>query len=159
MSKRTVTDGRKLAIALIATFAVAAIGALFTYPNISTWYAALAKPALNPPNWLFGPVWTALYALMATSAYFVWVSKSKLKNEALKIYALQLILNAAWSIAFFGLKSPFYALAVIIALWLAIATTIVKFNKISKQAAWLLIPYIAWVTFAAYLNYAVWILN
>lgn len=152
-------DYRKLAAVIVITLTAAAIGSVATFQSIPTWYATLNKPALNPPSWVFGPVWTILYVLMAVSAYLVWNSKSRQKREALAIYGLQLILNVAWSIAFFGFKSPFYALVVIIALWLTIAATIVKFNKISKRAAWLLIPYIAWVTFAAYLNYSVLVLN
>ncbi len=152
-------DYRKLAAAIAITLAAAAIGSVATFQSIPTWYATLNKPALNPPNWVFGPVWTTLYVLMAVSAYLVWNSKSRQKREALAIYGFQLILNVAWSIAFFGSKSPFYGLVVIIALWLAIAATIVKFNKISGQASWLLIPYMAWVSFALYLNYSVWLLN
>lgn len=130
------------------------IGSFFTASSIPTWYAALAKPALNPPSWVFGPVWTTLYALMGIAAYLVWKRRGSLKR-----FWLQLALNTAWSPVFFGYKSPGLALIVIVAMWLAILATILGFKKVSKPTAWLLAPYLAWVTFATYLNWGIWHLN
>lgn len=132
------------------------IGSVFTVSAISGWYATLAKPDLRPPNWVFGPVWTTLYALMGIAAYLVW---SKRHGQALRIFGVQLVLNATWSIVFFGLQSPGWALVNIVALWLAIVWTIKVFYRISKPAAYLLVPYLLWVSFASYLNYSIWILN
>ncbi|MFA5077669.1 MAG: TspO/MBR family protein [Candidatus Micrarchaeia archaeon] len=136
-----------------------AIGAMFTASSITGWYSGLAKPALTPPNWVFGPAWTLLYALMGISFYLVYSSKSKEKKGAMIFFGAQLALNVLWSIAFFGLHSPLYGLLVIVPMWILIAATIWKFNPISRNAALLLIPYILWTTFAAYLNYSVFALN
>lgn len=156
----------KLVIAIIVSEAAGIIGSVFTMPSIPTWYAGLTKPALNPPAWVFGPVWTTLFALMGISAWLVWrrwdqgSPSTKLRvKTALAIFGLQLFLNTLWSIIFFGLHSPGGALVEIIFLWLAILATIVAFAKISKPAAWLLAPYILWVSFAIYLNYIIWALN
>lgn len=137
------------------------IGSLFTFSAIPTWYAVLNKPAFSPPNWLFGSVWTTLYALMGISLYRVWINKTKKKEkmEGLAFFTIQLVLNAFWSILFFGLKNPMFAFFEIIFLWLFIALSIVKFQKVDKLSASLLIPYILWVSFASILNFAVWQLN
>lgn len=136
------------------------IGSAFTMKNIPTWYATLAKPALNPPNWIFGPVWIALYALMGVSAYLVWQQKDLPGAKiALLVYGIQLALNIIWSILFFGLKNPGFAFAEIIILWIAIVVTIILFWRISPLPGALLLPYIAWVSFASYLNYSIWTLN
>ena len=137
------------------------IGAVFTTPAIPTWYATLARPELSPPNWIFGPVWTTLFALMGIAAFLVWQKGIQRKEVkiALGIFIVQLILNTLWSIIFFGMQSPGAAFGEIIILWLAILATIITFAKISRIAAWLLVPYILWVTFAGYLNYFIWILN
>lgn len=136
-------------------------GSLFTYPQIAGWYASLKKPSFTPPNWLFGPAWLTLYTLMGISLYFVLESKVERKklNLVLSIFSVQLILNALWSLLFFGLESPFLGLVCIALMWLAILLTIIVFSKLSLKAAILLIPYIAWVTFAMTLNYYVWVLN
>jgi len=161
-------DFAKLTISLVVCFLVAALGSIFTMPAILTWYATLAKPSFAPPNWVFGPVWTILYVLMAISMYLIWMefekakAKSKKKamtGSALQVFGIQLFLNIVWSFLFFGLKSPFYGLIGIILLWLAIVWTIIKFWKISRTAAWLLVPYIIWVSIASILNFAVWQLN
>ncbi len=131
------------------------------------WYDMLYKPALNPPNWIFSPAWTILYILMGIAAFLVWSSYAKASEGlakkqikiALGVFGIQLFLNIIWSIIFFTFHSPFWALVDLIALWLAIVITIFYFYKISKPAAWLLIPYILWVTFAGYLNYSIWVLN
>ncbi|MFH1256105.1 MAG: TspO/MBR family protein [Candidatus Diapherotrites archaeon] len=137
------------------------IGSVFTFPSIASWYAALNKPFFSPPNFVFGPVWTALYFLMGVALYLVWVkaTDAKLKQPAYTVFALQLFLNVLWSVVFFGLHSLSGGFAVIILLWLSIAATIYFFSKISKKAAWLLSPYLAWVTVASALNYAVMALN
>ncbi len=151
----------KLIIAVIVSELAGIIGSLFTFSEIPTWYATLAKPALNPPSWIFGPVWTTLYALMGIAAFLIW-KKGLDRNDvrkALAVFGLQLALNTFWSIIFFGLHSPAWAFVNIISLWLAIAWTMILFYKISKPAMWLLAPYILWVSFASYLNYSIWILN
>jgi translocator protein len=121
-----------------------------------TWYDLLVKPALNPPSWVFGPAWTVLYVLMAVAALLVWKKK---KWNALAVFGIQLGLNLIWTPLFFGLHSPGWAFVDIVLLWAAIVWTIVAFSKVSKTAAWLLAPYILWVSFAAYLNLSVWMLN
>src|SRR5690349_1725129 len=148
----------RLTIAIVGCELAGVIGAIFTTPAIPTWYANLVKPNVAPPNWLFAPVWTTLFALMGIAAFLVW-QKSWQRQDvkiALGIFALQLILNLLWSAIFFGLKNPGGALAEIILLWVGILATIIAFAKVSKPAAWLLIPYIAWVSFAGYLNYLIW---
>lgn len=151
----------KLVTAIFLCELSGVIGSLFTTPSIPTWYASLAKPELAPPNWVFGPVWTTLFALMGIAAFLVWKKGLDRKDVkiALAIFIGQLILNLLWSIIFFGLHSPGVAFLEIIVLWLAILASIVAFARISKAAAWLLIPYIAWVSFAAYLNYSIYALN
>jgi tryptophan-rich sensory protein len=155
--KNTIAFISSLAITSLAGF----IGSYFTFDAIPNWYATLEKPALNPPNWIFGPVWTTLYILMATAAFLIW-KKGWEKKEvkiALSVFLIQLVLNTLWSILFFGLQNPAIAFVEIVFMWLAIVATIFLFSKISKPAAWLLIPYILWVSFASYLNFAIWMLN
>jgi len=151
----------KLIGAVVVSELAGGIGSLFTVSAIPTWYATLAKPALNPPSWIFGPVWTTLYLLMGIAAFLVWKKGWDRKDvqKALGVFLLQLVLNAAWSIIFFGLHSPLWALVDISAMWLAIVWTMVLFYRISKPAMWLLLPYILWVSFAAYLNYSILALN
>ncbi|MDE2038021.1 MAG: tryptophan-rich sensory protein [Patescibacteria group bacterium] len=154
-------DAFKLIAAVAVSGLAGAVGSLFTAPAIPTWYAALAKPSFAPPNWLFGPVWTVLYLLMGVAAFLVWKKgwNGAGVRRALGAFLLQLALNALWSAAFFGLRSPLWGLADIAALWLAIVATMVLFYKVSKPAAWLLLPYLLWVSFAACLNYSLWTLN
>jgi len=151
----------KLIISILICETAGAIGSLFTFSSIPTWYANLKKPFFTPPNWLFGPAWTFLYFLMGISFYLIWEkSKENSQNKkAIFLFFLQLILNSLWSIIFFGLKSPFFAFLEIIILWFAILFTIIKFKLISKKAAYILIPYLCWVTFASILNFSVLILN
>jgi len=139
----------------------AAIGSLFTMPAIPTWYAGLIKPALSPPSWIFGPVWTVLYILMGIALYLVWIRGWDRKDVkvAMTIFGVQLILNVLWSYLFFGLQSPFLALIEIVLLWIAILMTILAFYRVSVPAAVLLVPYILWVTFASYLTYGIYMLN
>lgn len=166
----------KLVIAIVVSELAGVIGSVFTVSAIPThsassgqaWYAGLVKPALNPPSWIFGPVWTTLYALMGVSLFLLWKQHTnKLENvRMLRIWKIgiaaffiQLFLNALWSILFFGLKSPGWALVDITALWFAIVWAIAVFYKISKPAAYLLVPYLLWVGFAGYLNYSIVALN
>lgn len=151
----------KLIIAVVVSELAGIIGTIFTVSAIPTWYATLAKPALNPPGWIFGPVWTMLYLLMGIAAFLVWNRGWDRKDVrgALAVFGLQLVLNAFWSIIFFGLHSPLWALIDIALMWLTIVWTMVLFYKVSKPAMWLLVPYILWVSFAVYLNYSIWILN
>jgi benzodiazapine receptor len=137
------------------------VGSFFTVNSIPTWYAGLEKPVFAPPNWLFGPVWISLYTLMGVSLYLVWRSgvDRRLVKTALSVFGVQLVLNAFWSILFFGLQSPLLGLIEIAALWIAIAVTIVLFFRVSRSAGLLLLPYIAWVTIAAVLNGFIWRLN
>lgn len=151
----------KLIAAILICLGAGLIGSVFTSPAIPTWYAALQKPIFNPPNWIFAPVWTTLFILMGISAFLVWergIKKKKVKI-ALVMFSAQLMLNILWSLLFFGLRSPFYAFIEIIALWLAIILTILRFKEISKPAALLMLPYIIWVSFAAVLNIAIFALN
>ncbi|NBS67565.1 tryptophan-rich sensory protein [bacterium] len=137
------------------------IGSAFSLSAIPTWYETLTKPFLTPPGWVFGPVWTTLYVLMGCAAFFIWKKARKTSRGkiALVIFGLQLALNTLWSILFFGAQNIAAALAEIVILWMAIATTIILFWRISKTAAWLLVPYLLWVSFATYLTYAFWTLN
>lgn len=148
-------------IAILISEAAGIIGSVFTSPSIPTWYAGIIKPTFSPPNWVFGPVWTTLFALMGIASYIVWKKGFERREVriALGMFALQLILNVTWSLIFFGLQNPALAFLEIIALWLAIALTIVSFYRINKNAAYLLIPYILWVSFAMFLNYTIWSLN
>ena len=151
----------KLVIAIVVSEGIGLIGGLATSAGVSGWYLTLAKPALNPPNWIFGPVWTLLYILMGVAAFFIWqrgLGDRKVR-KSLIVYGVQLLLNLLWSIVFFGLHSPLWALVVIIFLWLFILLTIVEFYKQRPLAAYLLIPYILCVSFASYLNYMLWFLN
>ena len=151
----------KLIIAIAISELAGIIGSVFTTPSIAGSYASLVRGPINPPAWIFAPVWTTLFALMGIAAFLVWKKGLERRDVkiALGIFAVQLVLNTLWSIIFFGLHSPGGALIEIVFLWLAILATIIAFAKISKPAAWLLVPYIAWVSFAAYLNFTIWTLN
>jgi benzodiazapine receptor len=137
------------------------IGSIFTFPSIDTWYSSLQRPSFSPPNWVFGPVWIMLYTMIGISAYMVWKKgwKSKGVRTSLYIFSIQLILNSAWSFLFFGLNNLLLALFEIVVLWAFIVLTVLKFYKIDKRAAWLLAPYLLWVSFAMILNYYFWMLN
>lgn len=148
----------KLIFSLIITQLAGIIGSLFT--SIGNWYDNLIKPSFNPPNWVFGPVWTLLYLLMGISLYLILASKtSKNRKMGLYLFFTQLILNSLWSILFFGLKNPLFSFIELIILWFAILFTIIYFYKVNKKASYLLIPYLLWVTFAAILNLSIVILN
>ncbi len=174
----------KFVAAILLSEMAGVIGAVFTAPSIEGWYATLNKPAINPPGWVFGPVWTTIYFLIGVSLYIVWSRNWKVVNHiwektgkawnpiserlwvgdlqkvnAIGLFILQYILNVSWSLVFFGLHQPGLALFVIAVLWVSIIYVIANFYRISKLSAWLLAPYILWVSFAMYLNYAIWILN
>jgi len=149
----------KLIGTIILCEAIGGLGAIATTPNITSWYLTLVKPSFSPPNWLFGPAWTLLYALMGVALYLIWESKAKNKTTAYIYFYIQLFLNLLWSFIFFYFKLPLSAFIEIIALWGFILATIVVFSKISRPASWLLVPYVLWVTFASVLNCAVWWLN
>ena len=154
-------DILKLVVSIVACQCAGLVGSLFTAPAIPTWYAALEKPAFTPPNWLFAPAWVTLYLLMGIAAFLVWrkgFGQDGIKS-ALVVFLAQLVLNALWSVVFFGLKSPVAGAVVIVILWVAILFTIYRFSRISRAAAWLLLPYILWVSFAAVLNLSIWVLN
>lgn len=157
----TKSSAKKLAISLILPQLAGGIGALFTTPSVTSWYGTITKPSFNPPSWIFGPVWTTLFVLMGIAFYLVWQQGTNRPQvrQALAVFGVQLAFNTLWSIIFFGLHSPGGALIEIAFLWLAIAATIALFAKISKPAAWLLAPYLAWVSFAAFLNFTIWRLN
>lgn len=152
---------KKLLIAVGVSLAAGLIGSIFTSEAIPTWYAGLTKPDFNPPNWLFAPVWTTLYILMGISLYLVWVAEGgkRLKRAAIWFFFFQLILNTLWSILFFGFKNPLLAFIEILMLWLSIGMTILLFQRFSRVAAQLLLPYLLWVTFATVLNGAIMLLN
>lgn len=151
----------KLIIAIAVSEMAGVIGVFFTTPAIqSNWYAGIIKPAFNPPAGVFGPVWTTLYALIGISLFLIWRDeRAANKNIAYRFFIIQLILNAVWSIVFFYHHNIGGAFVEIVILWLAILATIIAFAKISKPAAWILVPYIFWVSFAGYLNYSIWVLN
>lgn len=154
-------DVLKLIFAVVSCELAGFIGSIFTTPAIPTWYAGLVKPALTPPSWIFAPVWTALFAMMGVAVFLIWKKGLDKKGVkiALIIFDIQLVLNVFWSVIFFGLKSPGWAFVEIIFLWLAIVAVIIAFAKISRPTAWLLVPYIIWVSFAGYLNYSIWQLS
>src|SRR4030042_365468 len=151
----------KLVVSIVACLAAGAIGSIFTRQAIPTWYATLEKPVFNPPNWLFAPVWTLLYILMGVAAFLVWRKgfENRQGKIALIAFLVQLVLNALWSVVFFGLQSPLYGLIVISVLWVAILYTTLQFYRISLAAGVLMLPYLLWVTFAAGLNESIWLLN
>ncbi|MGQ9604441.1 MAG: TspO/MBR family protein [bacterium] len=151
----------KLLISLLICFLPGLIGSRITSKAIPEWYNYLKKPAFTPPNWLFGPAWTALYALMGIGLFLIW--RKGISSFAVKIalifFAIQLVINAIWSPVFFGLRSPGFGLMVIVALWIAIVFTIRHFLPISRTAGFLLIPYLAWVSYALVLNLSIYTLN
>jgi translocator protein len=149
-----------LVVFLVVCFAAAVIGGAVTTPKIATWYATLVKPSWNPPNWIFGPVWSALYCCMAVAAWLVWRQEGfQQARVPLVLFAVQLGLNVLWSCIFFGLERPGLAFAEVLILWAAIAATMVTFWFRSTVAGILFVPYLAWVSFASVLNFVIWRLN
>ena len=161
MSGTKKADIIKLIVSLGVCQAAGFIGSIFTRPAISTWYAELSKPRFTPPDWVFGPVWIALYILMGIAAFLVWRKglDNKLVRLALLCFVVQLVLNALWTPLFFGLRSPLAGLIDIVLLLSAIDLTTILFLRISKPAGVLLVPYILWVFFAMILNASIFLLN
>ena len=150
----------KFIVSLLSCFGAGAIGGVLTQSSLNTWYAQLVKPELSPPNWVFAPVWNVLYFLMAIALHRLLISEQRQgKGLALGLFGLQLLLNITWSAVFFGLQSPGGGLVVITVLAGAITGTMFWGGRVSKVAALLLVPYLGWVCFAAYLNYQFWRLN
>lgn len=145
----------KFALSIIICFIIGLSGSYFTSSSVNSWYRTLNKPSFTPPDWIFAPVWTLIYLLMGISLFFVWISSNPLKYLAFIAFSAQLLLNFLWSVIFFGFENLHFALAEIIALWGSILITIFLFRRISNMAAYLLIPYILWVSFAAFLNYSI----
>ena len=157
MKKQAFYIGIAVGVCLLIGF----LSGFATQSSVNDWYAALNKPSFNPPNWIFGPVWTVLYIMMGIAAGIVW-SKGfyhKWVKTALYHFGFQLLFNALWSVVFFGFQSPFWALLVILVLMMLILGTIRWFNVVSRLAAYLMIPYFLWVCFASLLNYRIWMLN
>ncbi|MCX5748893.1 MAG: tryptophan-rich sensory protein [Candidatus Saganbacteria bacterium] len=155
------TDIFRLILSIAVCFLAGAIGSVFTYPNMPTWYANLNKPFFNPPNWIFGPVWTILYIMMGIALFLVWQKsiEDKAARPLLPLFLLQLALNSLWSIIFFGEHLLLWASIEIIILWCVILLFIIRSYRISKPASWLMVPYICWVSFAAILTISLKLLN
>ena len=153
-----------LVAAVLAVELAGASGAVFTASGLASWYGTLQRPALAPPNWVFGPVWTALFALMGVAVWLVWrrLSSPRIGRRArvaLACFAVHFVANIGWSLAFFGLQSVNLGLAVIVVLLALILLTVWAFDAVDRRAALLLVPYLCWTAFAAYLNYRFWVLN
>lgn len=149
-----------LLVCLAIVAAAAVIGSHFTARSVGDWYAELEKPAWTPPRWLFGPAWTALYAMMAVAAWLVWLrGGTSGRGPALALFAVQLALNVAWSGLFFGLRMPGVAFIELVVLWATIVATTVAFFRVRPLAGVLMLPYLAWTSFAGALNLAIWRLN
>ena len=154
------TEWLWLVVFMVSTFGTAALGSVFTSMSVNTWYVQLQKPAFNPPNWIFGPVWSTLYLLMAVSAWLVWRDGGWTNGRvALTLFFIQLALNVLWSALFFGLRQPGLAMIEIVLLLSAILCTTVAFMPVSRLACWLMGPYVLWVSFASVLNFKIWRLN
>ena len=149
----------KIVTSCIVITALGLLSGLMTTPEIQGWYATLNKPSWNPPNWLFGPVWTTLYILMGISFALVWHTNHPKRKEAIAVFSVQFALNLAWSFIFFNQHQLQWAFVEIMALWTMIIINIIVFYRINKAAGMLLIPYLAWVSFAAFLNYTILQLN
>jgi tryptophan-rich sensory protein len=174
----------KLFASIIICELAGVVGSIFTVQEINKWYSILKKPSFNPPSWIFAPVWTTIFVLMGIALYLVWDKKFAIKNELkfkqkkpinklskkflngrwqkaniILIFAVQLILNVFWSVIFFGAHATGWAFFELLMLWVAVVFTIINFYRVSKISAWLLAPYILWISFAGILNFAIWILN
>ena len=161
LSNFTLVDAVHLILAIFVCQLAGIIGALFTTSEIPGWYALLERPAFSPPNWLFGPVWITLYAMMGVAAYLSCKYGKPAKKATIASYWFytQLVFNTLWSIVFFGLHSLWGGLAVIVVLWFLILKTMLLFWKMNRTAGWLLLPYLAWVSFATILNFSIAVLN
>ncbi|MBM3416726.1 MAG: tryptophan-rich sensory protein [Bacteroidetes bacterium] len=151
----------KLVISISIPLAIGATSGFFTVTGAESWYQGINKPSWNPPNRIFGPVWTTLYIMMGISFFLIWKADTsrETKKMAMVFFTAQLVLNFFWSFIFFNQQQPGWALVELAALWLMILATIFAFGNISKTAAWLLAPYISWVSFASILNYTIWQMN
>mgnify|MGYP000572013957 CR=1 FL=1 len=161
MEKSRLMLGFKLIFSLVICQFAGILGSFFTTPYVGSWYAFLEKPVFSPPNWVFAPVWTVLYLMMGLSLFIIWSNQENIKKvkTAIIYFAIQLVLNIVWSLVFFTFQSPLGAIFVIIALFVAILLTTIKFSKISDWAAFLMIPYLVWVGFAGILNITIFFLN
>lgn len=158
MTQRTRWIG--LIVLLMICLGTAGVGAALTNPEIDGWYRTIAKPSWNPPDRVFGPVWTTLYTMMAIAAWLIWKPAGfRAAALPLTLFAVQLLLNSLWSWIFFRMHQPGWAFVELVALWLAIAATTIAFFRRSRLAGWLLVPYLAWVSFACVLNFTIWRLN
>jgi tryptophan-rich sensory protein len=152
----------RIAIGVIICLAVGYLSGMVTRTSITTWYATLVKPSFNPPNWIFAPVWTSLYVMMGIAAGLIWnqiPSQKEAVTKALQFFAIQLVLNALWSYLFFGMYNLMLATIEVVLLWLMIFETYSQFAKINKTASYLMLPYLAWVSFASVLTASIWWLN
>ena len=150
----------KLSLCILSTLLIGGISGFATASSINGWYVTINKPSFNPPNYLFGPVWTSLYILMGISLYIILQSDSnELRKKAVTIFSIQLFLNFCWSFIFFNFQNLGFAFVEIILMWISILTMIIIFYKINKTAAFLQIPYLLWVSFASILNGSIWYLN
>lgn len=150
----------KLIVSLLIPLSVGAVAGMFTSQAVPNWYASLNRPSFSPPNWVFGPVWTSLYILLGFSFFLVWKENpSQKRNLAIKIFAIQMLLNFAWSFIFFYFNMIGLALLEIILLWISIVAMIYLFYKIKPISAYLNIPYLLWVSFATVLNAGYYFLN
>ena len=151
----------KLIIAIAIPLIVGGTSGFFTATGVESWYQTIARPTWNPPGWIFGPVWTTLYVMMGISLFLVWKEDTsvELKKIAIALFTVQLVLNFFWSFIFFNQHQIGWALVEIAAMWVFILLTIFAFAQVNKAAAWLLVPYISWVSFATILNYTIWQLN
>ena len=151
--------GAKLSVSILLPLIIGGISGYYTASNIQSWYVTLIKPSFNPPNYLFGPVWTSLYIIMGISFYMIWSSTKSNKNKLIGIYLFQLVLNFLWSFIFFKYHAIGIAAIEIVFLWLSILTMIIMFYKNNKWAAFINIPYLLWVSFASVLNISIYLLN
>jgi benzodiazapine receptor len=151
----------KLLISVTIPLAVGGISGIASARGVRDWYSTLATPPFNPPSWVFAPVWTALYVAMGVAAFLVWQKgwSDETVRVALACFVVQLVLNGLWSVLFFGLQSPGWALVDIVLLWLSIALAVVLFWRVLPAAGVIMLPYLAWVSFAAVLNGSIWVLN
>lgn len=156
----TTTRWVGLVLFIVACLGAGGLGAIATTPEIEGWYKTIEKPSWNPPDYVFGPVWTTLYVLMGIAAWLLWKPEGfRAAAKPMALFGGQLVLNVAWSFIFFGLHQPGWAFVEIVILWLAILATTMGFFRCSTIAGWLLVPYLAWVSFASVLNFAIWRLN
>lgn len=154
-----VSNGKRFALSVLPVVAALLLGQAATFPNLAPWYAGLAKPSFNPPNWIFGPVWTTLYVLMAVAVWRVLGRDAPQRRGALTLFFIQLVFNAAWSWMFFALHDPLLGLCNIVPQWLLVVATTLVFWRIDRLAGLCLLPLSCWVAFASLLNFEIWRLN